>query len=355
MSFSQFGIEAKTFGGFLVASRRGNLHNRQEILEVLAALLDEVAPELVTGPPFWVRHFIHSYPQGLDVEVCLPVKAAVESEGTATRFFPEIEVLSKTSGGEHKPLAEIYQRLFGVSGDHALISDEFLIEVLHDHTPENGRIEVLLVLHPWQSLFAHHLEDVMGPVVRDAVMEDSDTVFLESSTAERFAWTKSAIDRLDQVADDFQRYQVLSGCSHVFPATQTAKLRQVYQQARQQGVEYLPAVDAVLDFMQADPGWRQETFRKGRVIFATKKPSNPEAYANAATESERKRAYCFCPIVREHLDDGMSPTFCYCSAGFERKQWEAALAQPVRIDVLKSLLKGDDRCQFAIHLPAEAN
>ena len=351
MSFSQFGIEVKKFGGFLVASRRGNLHNRQDIAEALAVLLEEVPPELVTGPPFWIRHFIHSYPQGLDIEVCLPVKAAAENEPFDVRFLPEIEVLSKTSTGEDEPLAEIYQTLFGISGDHALTSDEFLIEVMHDHKPEKGRIEVLLVLHPWQDLFARYLEDVMGPVVREVVMEGSDTIFLESSTAERFAWTKAAVERLDRVADDFQRYQVLSGCSHVFPATQTAKLRQAYLRAREQGAGYLDAVDAVLGFMEADPGWRQETARDGRVIYATKKPSNPEAYANAATDTEKRRAYCFCPIIRDHLEDGMSPTFCYCSAGFERKQWEAALAQPVRIDVVKSLLKGDDRCQFAIHLP----
>jgi len=354
MSFETRGIEAKTFGGYLFASRRGNLHNRQEIAEGLDALLAEVPAELVTGPPFWVRHFIHSYPQGLDIEIGVPVSAAYESEQVSTCFFPEFRVLSKSSGGDGEPLSEIYQALFAVSGDNGLISDEFIIEVMHDQTPNAGRIEVLLVLHPWQNLFEQHLDAVMGPAVRKAVMEGSDTIFLESSSADRFAWTKAAVNRLDQVADDFQRYQVLSGCSHVFPATQTARLRQVYLKARQQGAELIGAVDAVLDFMEADPGWRQKINREGRVIYTTKNPSNPEAYARAATALEQKRAYCFCPIVRDHLEEGMSPTFCYCSAGFERKQWETALAQPVRIDVVKSLLKGDDHCQFAIHLPADA-
>lgn len=353
MSFESHGVELKTFGAHLIASRRGNLRNRQEIAEGLDALLAEVPAELVTGPAFWVRHFIHSYPQGLDIEIGVPVSAAYHSEQVSTRFIPELRVLSKSTCGDEEPLSEIYQTLFAVSGDHGLISDEFLIEVLHDQTPNVGRIEVLLVLHPWQNLFEHHLDTVMGPVVRKAVMEGSDTIFLESSTADRFAWTKAAVDRLDQVSDDFQRYQVLSGCSHVFPATQTATLRQVFLKAREHGAEFMDAVDAVLEFMENDPGWRQKTTREGQVIFSTKNPSNPEAYARAASTVEKKQAYCFCPIVRDHLEDGMSPTFCYCSAGFERKQWEAALAQPVRIDVVKSLLKGDDHCQFAIHLPAE--
>ena len=49
----------------------------------------------------------------------------------------------------------------------------------------------------------------------------------------------------------------------------------------------------------------------------------------------------------------MSDTFCYCSAGWERQQWEGAIGQPVRVDVVKSLLKGDDLCEFAIHLPED--
>jgi predicted hydrocarbon binding protein len=49
----------------------------------------------------------------------------------------------------------------------------------------------------------------------------------------------------------------------------------------------------------------------------------------------------------------MPPSFCYCGAGWYRRQWEGAIDRPVTIEIVKSILKGDDVCQFAIHLPHE--
>jgi hypothetical protein len=106
-------------------------------------------------------------------------------------------------------------------------------------------------------------------------------------------------------------------------------------------------VDAVIEFMERDPGWGEKPLREGRVIYSTKKLRDPQAQ----TEAEKRRAYCFCPIVRDRLDQGMSTTFCYCGSGWFRRQWEGALGRPVRIEIAQSIVKGDDVCQFAIHLP----
>jgi hypothetical protein len=66
--------------------------------------------------------------------------------------------------------------------------------------------------------------------------------------------------------------------------------------------------------------------------------------------------YCHCPWAREAIKNGdvtLAATFCNCSAGFHKKPWEVALGQPVRAEVLESVLMGDDRCRLAIHLPLE--
>jgi hypothetical protein len=68
----------------------------------------------------------------------------------------------------------------------------------------------------------------------------------------------------------------------------------------------------------------------------------------------KRTAYCFCPIVRTNLDRGMPLTFCYCGSGWYRQQWEFATGKPVRsIQIVRSILQGDDVCQFAIHLPPD--
>jgi len=345
-------VQYKEVGGHMLASVRGNVLNREGIAAMLEVLQQTIPAGQITGPAIVIRNFMHSYPEGLDVEVGYPVKQAVESWQVTSRKLPEYGVLAKQHNNGIDTLSESYGAVFGSQSKYGLISDEFCFEVLHDDDPTSGKIEVQMVLHDWQTLFGEHLNRVMGEVVHDVVMEDSDTIFLDSSVHERFEWVKAAMERFDQVSDEYQRYEVITSCSHVFPRSQAEKLREVYQQAYQQEPDMCRAVDAVLHFIDEDPGWAPgQRVREGEIVYITKRPSNPEAYARATTDLERKQAYCFCPIVKANIDKGMSPSFCYCSAGFERKQWEVALGQPVRIDVVKSLLKGNMQCQFAVHLP----
>ena len=46
-------------------------------------------------------------------------------------------------------------------------------------------------------------------------------------------------------------------------------------------------------------------------------------------------------------------TFCNCSGGFTAQPWEMALDQPLEVEMLKSVLKGDMECTFAIQLPKD--
>ena len=103
--------------------------------------------------------------------------------------------------------------------------------------------------------------------------------------------------------------------------------------------------------MDGDPGWKEGSQREGRIIYAAKGPRDPQAYDKAQSEVEKRQAYCFCPIVRDRLDQGMPTSFCYCGAGWYRRQWEGATGRAIPIEVVKSILKGDDVCQFAIRLP----
>ena len=351
MALAGKGIENKNFGDFWAAVIRLNVQNRGEIAEKLEVLNSIVPAELVTGPAFWIRYFINSYTEGFDAEIGLPVSEPFSSGEVTSRRLPAMAVLAKTLEGDMDQLGGIYQELFGCQNEFGLVSDEFCLEVLHSGSPQKAPIEVMFVRHPWEDLFEQAAVEVLGEAAARQVI--GDQIFLESTQAERFAWTKNMVDRLDQVSDDLQRYEILSACSHVFPREQAEKMREVYQQATKQGTDPLVAVDTVVAFMKEDPGWRPNIIREGNLLYTTKNPSNPEAYARAETELERKRAYCFCPIISEQMEEGMSDSYCYCSAGWERKQWEVALDQPLRVEVVKSLLKGDLECQFAIHLPEE--
>jgi hypothetical protein len=183
-------------------------------------------------------------------------------------------------------------------------------------------------------------------------MQGAGALGVESGPAERFEWAKGAMQRLDSLADECQKFDVVSSCAHVFPAELLEKLQRAYAAARERGDEPLQAVDAVLAFMETDPAWNEtEHSRQGSIIYQTKKPADPEAFANARTDDERRAAACFCPVIRMRLKEGMPLTYCYCGAGWFRQQWETATGKPVAmVEVVRSVLKGDLVCEFATHL-----
>lgn len=94
--------------------------------------------------------------------------------------------------------------------------------------------------------------------------------------------------------------------------------------------------------------------REGNIIYVSKIPYNARCYL-AETDPTLKRYYaCHCPWAREAIKSGevrLNAIFCNCSGGFHKKPWEVIYGQTLQVDVLESVIKGDFRCRFAIHLP----
>ena len=108
--------------------------------------------------------------------------------------------------------------------------------------------------------------------------------------------------------------------------------------------------------MYTDDFWYEKPVRRGNVLYMRKNPYNPEGYQNGATPAERRKAYCHCPFVHPYLDEiptQLSPTFCFCGAGWYRRLWEGILGKPVKIEHVETLLRGNDQCTLTITLPLE--
>lgn len=109
----------------------------------------------------------------------------------------------------------------------------------------------------------------------------------------------------------------------------------------------------VLEFVKND----QEIItgiRRGDRIFKVKIPYAPKQYLKEKNPTMRKYYACHCQLVRTALRDGkpkISPTFCYCSAGFEKVHFDVIFDEPVEVELLETLLNGDPRCRFAIKIP----
>jgi hypothetical protein len=93
----------------------------------------------------------------------------------------------------------------------------------------------------------------------------------------------------------------------------------------------------VVDFVRGN----QEVLagvRRGKKIYMTKIPYAPDDS----------------PLAREAILEGkrgISPTWCYCSGGYEKLQWDVIFDEELEVEVLESALGGDLRCRFAVKMP----
>jgi hypothetical protein len=116
--------------------------------------------------------------------------------------------------------------------------------------------------------------------------------------------------------------------------------------------------DDVIAFVRGNPLISQGV-REGNVLYETKIPYMTKEYLVETDERMKRYCYCHCPWVRESIKKGdvpavisaVSPTFCQCSAGFVKKPWEVILGQPLKAEVVESILTGALWCKIAIHLP----
>jgi hypothetical protein len=114
--------------------------------------------------------------------------------------------------------------------------------------------------------------------------------------------------------------------------------------------------DEVIDFVRNNSemgGGRRE----GNVVYETKIPYMTRNYLAEPDPMLRRYYACHCPWARDAIKNGnvkLAEIFCQCSGGFHKKPWEVIFERPLKVEVLESILKGDERCRFAIYLPEEA-
>jgi hypothetical protein len=94
--------------------------------------------------------------------------------------------------------------------------------------------------------------------------------------------------------------------------------------------------------------------RDGGYLYMTKFPYAPKEWLEA-TDPKMKRYYqCHCPLAREAIlrsDADIPLDWCYCSGGFNKLKFDVVFGEPTEVEVLESVLAGDDRCRFRVRIP----
>jgi effector-binding domain-containing protein len=299
------------------------------------------------------------------IEVALPVREPVESAGVENRTFVGGVMLTHPHRGRYgsadaaKDLGETWGKLWRYTIEHHIgVTEEPWREVyLEDDADDPGaytaELQIPMLLPKWLARLRDGLGRHASEEVVRHVLEGSERLTPASEPSAKVAWMKGAMARLDEaVPDDDLRREIVSGCAHVYPEDVIAKLKADY--------ERLGSIDALLDFMEKDPGYEGAPYyrdpgREGNVIFIDKAPQERQKHEEATDPRIRRAAACHCPVIKAAIlaDETISPTFCHCATGWFRPVWEGLLGRPVRIVCEESVLQGHDRCRFAIYLPED--
>ena len=218
----------------------------------------------------------------------------------------------------------------------------------------------------WLSKFSSCLDKIAGEDTRKKILQGSKKLTSDSHSDETIEWTRQAMDRLDALVDE-KKVEIMTGCACRYPESELSEIRDAYAKAKDIGVAHRMLKDKFVSFLKNDlgleddlvqeimnRGWGSAGVREGNTIIATKIPKsgNLVKYLKETDREKRRELYCHCPRIREAIgsDTKISPTYCYCGAGFYKGIWEYILQQPVKVELLESVLSGDEVCKVAIHL-----
>ena len=192
----------------------------------------------------------------------------------------------------------------------------------------------------WPERLAINISELVGNDICAKVMAGSETL-ADASPKSRRAWLTEAMARLEELVPDRDtRSLILTRCSCMPSDAILAEFREMYERN--------PDIDALLTRMHPRP-FGVRPIRLGNTIRFRKMPCEPTALEFATSEQARREAFCHCDFVRD-IPGEIPPMHCQCGAGFYKNILEAVLRRPVKVELVKSVLKGDDTCEVLVRL-----
>jgi hypothetical protein len=293
----------------------------------------------------------------------------------AKRFEAFIEC---TSGKPDAETTQMFCDLLIQEGKNTY--DNFLTLARYGLFMKNNEIYVAIVElldgEEAQGILYEKVGELYGETVRDEVFAGIGLAPLGTPSTEKPGFMFPLIERLISKVGKNEVEKLLSACLRDLPNKYFRDERRKYIKARdiddylkkkhrsfvrtihkcqREGTLFFAQeiTDDVVTFVRNNPEIGSGV-REGNTIFVSKIPYNARQYL-VETDPVMKRYYaCHCPWAREAIKNGdvrLDAVFCNCSGGFHKKPWEVIFGQTLQVEVLESVLKGDFRCRFAIHLP----
>ena len=179
-------------------------------------------------------------------------------------------------------------------------------------------------------------------------------------------WTENLMKMLKKNLTHNEINEVMIGCACITPKDYLENIRNEYAKTKdlkkvhtmlQEAFEkfirqYKNLNDEQMELLRKK-GWGSAGKLEGNTILSTKIPKEFHKYFQTTDIQKKKYYYCHCPRIRDlflNNEKTLDVNYCYCSAGFTKDIWEYILQRTVRVEIIESLMKGDEVCKIAIYI-----
>lgn len=215
---------------------------------------------------------------------------------------------------------------------------------------------------PFEEQWLNKLEAGLTKIGKAGLFKEIMKTLVSKNVIE---WSQLLMEFLANHLDDNEIKEVMCSCACLTPKdnlkhiqeeyTRTKDIKHVHNLLQKQFEsfirEYKNLDDEQIDFLRKN-GWGMAGKLNGNVIYATKIPKDFHNYFKEDDPLKKRFLYCHCPRIRESILENkpIDDKYCYCGAGYYKDIWEYILQKEVEVQIIKSIMKGDDVCQIAIYL-----
>ena len=282
---------------------------------------------------------------GFDAEIGYPVSENVNIDPISSRVLGRNEFLSSIHEGKSEKIGDAYQRVYSLMYKNGISPGLSTVEVFHEYdfdNPENIKVEVQGSIHMWNYLYKKALCKYLGEEKQERIYLDGDKITPFTNIEDRILWVKETLERLKKESSLEEQFQILSEIALTRPLEEINQYKQKYLENHN--------VQDVITLLKSKLNWIVEPVVKDNYIQISKVARNREGFDNAKNHDEKRAHYCFCRLVSEAANlPEIDPIFCFRAAGWAAQLWEEILQKPVlNCEFVKSVLKGDDYCDFKL-------
>ncbi len=220
----------------------------------------------------------------------------------------------------------------------------------------------------WIGKLAKEISEEVGENIANEVLEGSDIISQKSHRNDVFEWSDKAIRKLESLTNDEEIKEILLSCAcHQSPEAlqpykdlyvDTENIDLVIQKMQKDFEVFIKDALKLEDKYVQEIVVRKMGFagvRAGNKIIATKIPKSSfiKEWFEETDPTKKRALFCHCPRIRDALKDKekiLPKSYCYCGGGYYKNIWETILQKPVEIEILETVMHGDEVCKFAIQL-----